>query len=286
MKDTDRLRTRGGMSFQEQCCDGGLPGKTVFVTTSWDDGDRCDLRLAELLASRRLPATFYVATGGLGTGSTMSAAHLRELSNAGFEIGAHTVTHPVLTEVSASVATRELLDCKRTLENLLGREVPSFAYPKGRYNSAIVGLVREAGYRSARGVRMLSLSHDFPPFEMPVTIQAFPHAWTGYARNLFRRGEVATLARFSLQLGRTKNWVALGKSMFDRVLQHGGAWHLLGHSWQTEKLDGWSELEEILDYISARPGVRYVTNAELCQVEHPRMRTETGVVPQQKVSTH
>jgi peptidoglycan-N-acetylglucosamine deacetylase len=163
--------------------------------------------------------------------------------------------------------------------------VTSFAYPKGRYNSSIVGLVRDVGYRCARGVQLLSLSHDFPPFEMPVTIQAFPHRWTGYAKNLLRRGEVGSLARFSLQIGRSKNWVELGKSLFERALQRGGAWHLLGHSWQTEKFDGWSELQDLLDYVSARPGVRYVTNTGLCETPHPEMRVETGRTPEQKTSS-
>jgi peptidoglycan-N-acetylglucosamine deacetylase len=284
MKDTERSRTCAETSIPGQCRAGALPGKTVFVTTSWDDGDRSDLKLAELLAARGLRATFYITTGGLGKGSVMSPMDLRELSNAGFEIGAHTVTHPVLTEVSRAAATRELVDCKESLEDLLGREVTSFAYPKGRYNSAVVGLVREAGYRCARGVRILSLSHGFPPFEMPVTIQAFPHGWTGYAKNLFGRGEIASLVRFSLQLGRSKNWVALGKSLFDRALQQGGAWHLLGHSWQTEKLGGWPEVKDLLDYVSGRPGVRYVTNTDLCEAEHPGMRVETGQIPQHKTS--
>jgi len=281
-KDTERLRSSAASSTRERFRGRGLPDKAVFVTTSWDDGERSDLRLAELLSARALPATFYVTTGGLGQGSAMSAMEVRGLSNAGFEVGAHTVTHPVLTEVSGAEAARELEDCKQTLEDLLGRAVTSFAYPKGRYNSAVVELVRQARYSCARGVQLLSLSHDFPRFEMPVTIQAFPHRWSGYAKNLLRRGEVASLARFSLQIGRSKNWVELGKSLFDRALQRGGVWHLLGHSWQTEKLGGWSELEDLLHYVSARPGVRYVTNTALCETMRPELHVEGGRTSQQK----
>jgi len=267
----------------EQCEDVTLQAKTVFVTTSWDDGDQSDLKLAGLLADRGLPGTFYVTSGGLGSDSSMSAKDLYGLANAGFEIGAHTVTHPVLTEVSRAVATRELVQCKQSLENLLGREVTAFAYPKGRYNSAVVELVRKAGYRCARGLRMLSLSYAFPRFEMPVTIQAFPHSWKGYAKNLLRRGEVATLARSSWQIARAPGWVELGKGLFDRALQQGGVWHLLGHGWQTEKLGGWSELKRMLDYVSRRPGVRYLTNSELCQVTHPEVRAEV-ILAEQKAS--
>ena len=242
--------------------------KTVVVTTSWDDGDRCDLKLAELLDSRGLPATFYVPTASLGQASTLSLSDLREFANAGFEIGAHTVTHPVLTDLTGDALTREIVDCKRELEQILGREVPSFAYPKGRRNAETMQRVQEAGYRGARGLRMLSLSFDFPLFDMPVTVQAYPHPRTSYIKNLLRRGGVMALAKSSPYIGRSKNWVQLGKELFDRAMREGGVWHLLGHSWETEKLGRWSELTEIMDYVSGRAGVRYLTNGELSSFAH------------------
>jgi peptidoglycan/xylan/chitin deacetylase (PgdA/CDA1 family) len=253
------------MSFSD--CKSGS-AKTVVVTTSWDDGDRCDLKLAELLASRGLPATFYVPTGGLGQASTLSTSDLREFANAGFEIGAHTVTHPVLTDLSGPALTREIVECKHVLQEILGREVVSFAYPKGRRNAETITRVKQAGYHGARGLRMLSLGFDFPLFDMPVTVQAYPHPRSSYIKNLIRRGGVMALARSSADIGRSKNWVQLGKEMFDRALREGGVWHLLGHSWETEKLGRWPELKEIMDYVSGREGVRYLTNGELSRLAH------------------
>ena len=241
-------------------------GKTVIVTTSWDDGDRWNLKLAEMLAARSLPATFYIPTGALGQSSTLSAVQLRELSRAGFEIGAHTVSHPVLSELSGPALAREVTECKRALEDILGREVPSFAYPKGRGNGEVVRRLQEAGYRSARGLRMLSLSCDFPAFDMPFTVQAYTHSWLRFARNLAKRGAIATLAKFTIPIARSRNWVELGKVMFDRALREGGAWHLVGHSWETERIGGWGELAEMLDYVSEREGVRYLTNAQLVEL--------------------
>ena len=188
-------------------------------------------------------------------------------------IGAHTVTHPVLTDLSGAALAREIVDCKLTLEQILGREVPSFAYPKGRRNAETMARVKDAGYRAARGLRMLSLSFDFPPLDMPVTVQAYPHPRTSYVKNLMRRGEVLALAKASVQIGRTKSWVQLGKELFDRALRDGGVWHLLGHSWETEKVHGWSELTEMMDYVSGRAGVRYLTNGQLSQM------VQTGSLP-------
>jgi len=246
--------------------DNSAANKTVIVTTSWDDGDCWNLKLAELLAKRGLPATFYVPTGALGQGSTMTPQQLRGLANAGFEIGAHTVSHPVLSDLTGVALAHEVTECKQVLQDILGCEVPSFAYPKGRGNAEVVRRLQEAGYRSARGLRMLSLSCDFPAFDMPLTVQAYPHSWIRYARNLLKRGAVVTLATSSFQIVRSKSWVELGKRMFDRALGEGGAWHLVGHSWETERINGWAELTEILDYVSGHDGVRYLTNGQLAQL--------------------
>ena len=59
------------------------------------------------------------------------------------------------------------------------------------------------------------------------------------------------------------NWLELGKRLFDSVLQNGGVWHLYGHSWEIDELGLWNELEEILDYISKRKEVLYVSNGQL-----------------------
>jgi len=246
--------------------DNSAAGKTVIVTTSWDDGDLWNLKLAELLAKRGLPATFYVPTGALGQGSTMTPQQLRELASAGFEIGAHTVSHPVLSDLTGAALAREVTECKQVLQEILGREVPSFAYPKGRGNAEVTQRLRDAGYRGARGLRMLSLSCDFPAYDMPFTVQAYPHSWIRYARNLLKRGAVVTLAVSSVQIVRSKGWVELGKRMFDRALREGGAWHLVGHSWETERIQGWADLTEILDYVSGHEGVRYLTNGQFAQL--------------------
>jgi hypothetical protein len=65
------------------------------VTTSWDDGDPRDLRVADLLRSRDLPGTFYVPMVGPKGRKTLAAADLRTLCSTNFEIRAHTVlTNP------------------------------------------------------------------------------------------------------------------------------------------------------------------------------------------------
>src|SRR5215831_13651803 len=95
----------------------------VVVTTSWDDDDRSGLKLAEVLNSKGIPGTFYVPTGRLGDKAALAPGDLRLLASAGFEIGGHTVSHAILTELGPTELTSEITRCKHKLENILGRSV-------------------------------------------------------------------------------------------------------------------------------------------------------------------
>jgi hypothetical protein len=242
------------------------PEKMLAVSTSWDDGDRSDLRVAEMLAGHGLQGTFYVPIKPFRAGDELSVKEVRELAAGEFEIGGHTVSHRSLTELSSEEKEREVLDCKRILEDRLGAEVRSFCYPNGRLNRDSVRCVERAGYRGARTTRMLRSSFRFPRFEMPTTLQAYPHPAQAYLRNTLKGGNLAGLAGFALHLPRARNWVELGKMLFDQVLEEGGFWHLYGHSWELEKLGLWGQLEELLSYVARRPDVHYVTNAGIYEL--------------------
>ena len=69
-----------------------------------------------------------------------------------FEIGAHTVTHPVLAAQSAQDQHWEVHASKLWLERLLGRAITSISYPyggRGHYNQATLAAVAQAGYQRA-----------------------------------------------------------------------------------------------------------------------------------------
>ncbi len=65
------------------------------------------------------------------------------------EIGAHTVTHPFLSTLPATSQREEIKQSKASLEELLGHQMKSFAYPHGNYTSQTTTLVREAGFTCA-----------------------------------------------------------------------------------------------------------------------------------------
>jgi peptidoglycan/xylan/chitin deacetylase (PgdA/CDA1 family) len=78
----------------------------------------------------------------------MDRTQVQEWLSLGFEIGAHTLTHPRLSTIPIPEAKNEIAGSKKKLEDLFGVYVEHFAYPWGDYNDAVVELVREAGFET------------------------------------------------------------------------------------------------------------------------------------------
>jgi peptidoglycan/xylan/chitin deacetylase (PgdA/CDA1 family) len=79
----------------------------------------------------------------------MSEAQKQAFVAAGWEIGAHTLTHPRLASLPAAAVAHELAASKAELERRLGAEVISFAYPYGDLNAETKRLAAEAGFTYA-----------------------------------------------------------------------------------------------------------------------------------------
>ncbi len=75
------------------------------------------------------------------------------LSDQNVEIGGHTISHPILTRVDDVVASREIHENKRHLEQIAGKPVRLFAYPNGKphidFGARHVEMVKDAGYLAA-----------------------------------------------------------------------------------------------------------------------------------------
>lgn len=113
----------------------------------------------------------------------MSAEQLQELHCAGWEVGAHTLTHPSLPRLPIEQARHEIAGSRHALQQLLGAEVHSFCYPYGDLNEQVVQLVREAGYQLACTVRK-GLVH---PRSEPLLLPRVPVAYSDGALGLLYR---------------------------------------------------------------------------------------------------
>ena len=144
------------------------PGKKLVVT--FDDAYLSQYELAyPILSSLGLPGTIFVVTDFADSGRTLgwpgidhwldgphraelrslSWGQLRELVGAGWEVGSHTRTHPMLTALDDEELVRELRESRETCETELGRRCPSLAYPYGDVDSRVAAAAATAGYVAA-----------------------------------------------------------------------------------------------------------------------------------------
>jgi peptidoglycan/xylan/chitin deacetylase (PgdA/CDA1 family) len=105
------------------------------------------------------------------SGLMMTEDEVRALRKAGMQIGAHTVSHPILAMLDAGQKRREITESKRVLETILGEPVDLFAYPNGKpgedYDAECVRMVREAGFTAALTTARGAANRQTDPFQIP-----------------------------------------------------------------------------------------------------------------------
>jgi len=88
----------------------------------------------------------------LGRDLVLSWDEVREMSRRGISFGAHSVNHPILSQLPLDEAEKEILDSRRHIEKELEREVTTFCYPNGEpddFNAGIEEILRRNGFKGA-----------------------------------------------------------------------------------------------------------------------------------------
>ncbi|MEX2574293.1 MAG: polysaccharide deacetylase family protein [Balneolaceae bacterium] len=139
-----------------------LPKKPIIIT--FDGGHRTTYELAiPVMMQLKMQGVIFV----LGDRSMRYAVwkeekrrerlplmtdwQILEARKNGFEIGAHSMNHPDLSDFGLRKIREEIVRSRQTLEYLLGEPVHSFAYPHGLLDTRIESIVAEAGFRFACG---------------------------------------------------------------------------------------------------------------------------------------
>ena len=178
----------------------GADSRPNTVTITFDDGFVSNLDAAVpamkeigcqamnyLVADRMGKSSDWEAAEGGEARPLMDEAQVREWISAGNWIGAHTCTHPHLSQIPRDRAREEIFSSKKKLEDRFGQPVEHFAYPFGDYNGAVVELVREAGFKTActmdRGVN----DRNTDPFRLKRWTARYPTRTIGaLIRKIFR----------------------------------------------------------------------------------------------------
>ena len=180
------------------------------VAVTFDDGYSSQKWAAGVLRELGFPATFFLVPRFLDGVSApgenwegwgyLGWEDATALIEGGFDVGAHSATHPDLTSCEGTRIEREVSGAKETLEERLRADISNFSYPHGRYNSTVTHAVERAGYRLACTSRY-GLNHALgEPYLVrrtevtgTDTLQDFrwklrgKHDWRGYLQDMRRR---------------------------------------------------------------------------------------------------
>jgi len=151
------------------------------LAVTFDDGYGHLARYLPLLMERfHFRPTIFVITGYIGRANSwdytyffrstphLDSKQIRELAENGAAIGSHSHRHRDLTACSPAELRAELVDSKKILEDIIGKEVISLSYPFGHFNRRVIEEARSAGYKYA-------FTMDFPePTDENMSIGRIP----------------------------------------------------------------------------------------------------------------
>lgn len=137
-----------------------------------------DAERVEILDTIERQYGAYYQGDDLTLSRTVTWEQVREMAAAGMEIGSHTVTHPILSNLSEAEIAWELTASKQQLEQMLGQAVTTIAYPVGlnfAFNARVRALSQQAGYRLGvsfeTGVNRLSALPRYALRRIPIARQ-------------------------------------------------------------------------------------------------------------------
>ena len=157
--------------------DSPLPPKPVMITFDDTDGEQFNIGATEL-NKYNFKGVFFIMTISIGKKRYMSAEQLKQLSDEGHVIAAHTWDHQSVKKLSTEKDYDvELLQPKQKLEAITGKPVDCFAYPFGIMDPKIFPELRKAGYESAYQLVEYKRDSTYPLYTIRRMI--VPGAWDG-----------------------------------------------------------------------------------------------------------
>lgn len=122
-----------------------LPEKAFALT--FDDGYEDNYTNAFPIAEKYgFQGTIFMVTNWIDGTGYLKREQLLEMSQAGWQIESHTMTHPYLDSISSEQIKVEISSSKKVLEELLGKTVKVIAYPYGVYDPLIQEVSKNMGY--------------------------------------------------------------------------------------------------------------------------------------------
>lgn len=219
------------------------------LTLSYDDGVTEDIRLIDIMQKHGLKGTFNINSGMYAKkddvfrdkpyANRLTEQEVLELySKEGIEPAMHGLTHAHLQTLPMPQAVYEVMEDRKNLEALFGKEIRGMAYAYGTFNDDSVRVLEDCGVLYCRTV----VSTE--KFDLPTDWLRLP----------------ATCHHTNPRLPE------LTKTFIERTVgaqAHAQLFYLWGHSYEFARDNNWEVIEEFAAEIGNREDIWYATNTEI-----------------------
>lgn len=222
-------------------------GKTKVVTLSYDDNVEEDKQLIDWMEQYQVKGTFNLIPGWFAEEGTtypqgenyrlVSTMMAKKMYNHPLvEVANHGFSHKYMDTLTSLEMMEELLECRKALEEMYGRIVKGMAYPYGWYNETLINALSMCGITYCRTV------HSTRKFD-------FPTNWLEWHPTCHHDDPQL----FEL----TKRFVE------EKVTEFPQMFYLWGHTFEFEKNDNWSVMEQFMKAVSGQEDIWFATNGEI-----------------------
>lgn len=203
----------------------------AILITSWDDATIADMQMAELMQKYQIETTFYWPTyikeykNYAVTSSWLSPIQCKELAKT-FKIGSYSVSKKSFKKLNLAQVTTEIHESKKYLEDLTGKEITDFAYPKNSQSNLVRALLQGAGYKTARTNAIGNIKACVDLYNIQPSVQV------GIDRVEYRN----------------VSWEIYSDQLLSKCNEN-SVFHIFGSSYDIESYNDWDNLETLIKKI-------------------------------------
>lgn len=223
------------------------------ICFTWDDGALEDKKLFALHEKYNIPGMFFVPTHNREGRAVLSRSDIKAAANSLISFGGHTQNHTYLTNIPLEKVPAELQENKDYLEDILGKEVPHFCLPGGKYNADIL----QTAFSIFKTVRTAdTMNFAKKTLLCKPTFHIYPRGYKSLLGNALRQVSYKEFLQILCRprmnyFDLLRDLIRYEKNYAENVLLF---W---GHSWEIEQFDLWEELGNLFKEIGSYNIVSY-----------------------------
>ena len=226
-------------------------GRHRAVTMSYDDAKEADRRIVEIFNRYGVKGTFHINSGRFGLPGIIPPEELAELYR-GHEMAIHGVNHATLPYLPQHDMVKEILGDRCEVEKIAGYVVRGMSYANGAFSDDVVSAARASGIKYARTAECTGA------FRQPEDFMRWkPTCHHSAATELAER-----FVKLSYYTGHL--------------------FYIYGHSYEFDKNNNWSLIENVCDILSSDERIWFATNGEvydyLCAVRMIEVSADDKII--------